>query len=222
MHLLFLGTSSVEAIPREDCDCPQCLSKDNKDKRLRSSILIERSILVDACPDITKQINAAQIKKLEAVLITHEHHDHVGGIKDLLKIRPDIRIIRLKPGQHFKLLGIEFFAFKVKHSKLLETVGLVINNVLYLPDVADLIWAEPYIKEAKIAILDGSVWGRDFGGHLSMNEIIRLTKNYTKIRKIYFTHNGHIHKPYKELSKLIKELGDERFNLAYDGLELNI
>jgi len=222
MQIVFLGTSSAEAMPREGCDCWQCLSKDKKDKRLRSSLLIERKILIDAGPDIIKQLTHNQIKKLEAVLITHDHQDHVGGIKDLLKIRPEMRVIRLKPGQHFKLLGIDFFAFKVKHSKLVETVGLAVNNLLYLPDVAELTWAEQYIREAKIAVLDGSVWGRDFGGHMAMNEIISQTKNYKSIKKIYFTHNGHTHKTHSDLNKLVKTLGDERFSLAYDGLELEV
>lgn len=221
----FLGTSSGEAIPRVSdgvCDCPQCLSKDKKDKRLRSAILVNSKILIDAGPDITKQITKEQIKSLDAVLITHEHADHVGGLKDLLRIEKNIRIIKLSAGQHFKLLGIDFHAFKVRHSNLIPTVGVEIDNCVYIPDYADLDYTKQYLKDTKIAILDGSSLNRNFGGHLSMNESIALTKPMNNLKSIYFTHNGHTHKPHKEMEALVQQLGDERFHLAFDGLKIEI
>ncbi|OGD56405.1 hypothetical protein A2V71_04710 [Candidatus Berkelbacteria bacterium RBG_13_40_8] len=222
MLIKFLGTSSGESIPRADCDCRQCKSVDKKDKRLRPVILINKKILIDAGPDILKQLHQNQINALEAVLITHDHQDHIGGLKDLLRARRDIRIIRLKPGQHFKLLGIDFYAFKVKHSNLVPTVGVEINQGVYIPDISDLDWAVKYIKESKAAILDGSVLGRNFGGHLSMNEIIGETKEMKNLKKIYFTHNGHTKKPHKEMQELVKKMGDKRFFIAYDGLEIKV
>jgi len=222
MLIKFLGTSSDEAIPRPDCNCPQCSSRDKKDKRLRSSLLIDRRILIDADPDIGSQLRPSQVRLLEAVLITHEHSDAVGGLKNLLRIRRDSRIIRLKPGQHFKLLGIDFYAFKVKHSKMITTVGIEIGPVVYLSDIADLDWAMKYLKESKIAIIDGSMLGRSFGGHLAINEIIGQTKPLKNLKKIYFTHNGHTRKPHKEMTKLIQQMGDKRYHVAYDRLEIKV
>jgi len=218
----FLGTSSGEALPRPDCDCAQCISPDKKDKRRRSSILINKKILIDAGPDIIKQLRKDQIANLELVLITHEHFDHTGGIKDLLKIKRDLEILRLKPGQHFKWQGIDFYAFKIKHSEMVVTVGIAIGSIIYIPDLADLVWAEKNLKDAKIAILDGSVLNRNFGGHLSINEIINQTKNLKNLKKIYFTHNGHTHHPHQKMVKLVQALGGRRFTLAYDKLELKI
>lgn len=222
MDIKFLGTSSVEAIPRKDCDCPQCTSKDRKDKRLRSALLVDKKILIDAGPDISKQLHSNQIKPLEAVLITHEHSDAVGGLKDLLRVRPDLRIIRLKPGQHFKLIGIDFYAFKVKHSKMITTVGIEIGPIVYLSDIADLDWAYKYLKESKVAILDGSVLGRSFGGHLSVNELVGETKPIKNLKTIIFTHNGHTRKTHKEMTELVQQMGDNRYHIAFDGLELEI
>ena len=75
MLIKFLGTSSAESLPRAECNCDQCSSKDKKDKRSRSSILINKKILIDANPDIGRQLRPSQVKSLEAVLITHEHQD---------------------------------------------------------------------------------------------------------------------------------------------------
>lgn len=226
--LKFLGTSSVEVIPRDD-NCPQCISADPKDKRLRSSILINKKILVDAGPDVLKQLRHSQIENLEFVLITHDHNDHTGGIKDLLKIRRDLEIMRLQPGQHFKWAGIDFYAFKVKHSSQVTTVGLEFGSaspaggpVIYIPDMANLDWAMKYLTESKIAILDGSVLNRNFGGHMALNEIIKEVKSLRNLQKIYFTHNGHTHQTHKDMVKLVKTLGDERFSLAFDGQELTV
>lgn len=223
MKIVFLGTSSGEAMPRETCDCLQCQSKNKKDKRLRSSILIEDKILIDAGPDILKQLNSDQINNLDTVIITHEHDDHIAGLKYLLRTRRDLRIIRMKPGQHFKLLGVDFFAFKVLHSKMAITIGLQINNnIVYMPDSSSLDLAIKYLQEANIAILDGSVLGRSFGGHLAINEIVADVKPLKNLKKIYFTHNGHTHKTHQEMVKLVQSLGDARFTLAYDGLELKV
>jgi phosphoribosyl 1,2-cyclic phosphate phosphodiesterase len=216
----FLGTSSTEAIPREGCECPQCASSDRADKRLRSSILINKKILIDATPDVLAQLKPSQILNLDSLIITHEHDDHVGGLKHILRANRNIRIIRIKPGQHFKLFGIEFYAFKVEHSKVLPTVGLVIDDFIYIPDSASLASAMKYLKDVKYAILDGSSLGRSFGGHLSVNEIISTVKPLKNLEKIYFTHNGHTKKTHQEMSEIVEQLGDKRFSIAYDGFEL--
>lgn len=221
LHIKFLGTSSAETLPRDD-ECPQCLSKNKKDIRRRSSILINNKILIDAGPDIVQELSPQEIKNLEAILITHEHNDHVGGLKDILKIDRNARIIKLISGQHFKLLGIDFHAFKVRHSNLIPTVGIEIDNALYIPDYADLDWAMQYLESATVAILDGSSLNRSFSGHLSINESVAKTKPLKNLKKIYFTHNGHTHSPHRELQTLIQNIGDKRYHLAYDGLELNI
>lgn len=218
----FLGTSNGLSLPRPDCDCEQCLSKDAKDKRLRSSLLINKKVLVDASPDVLKQLRKTQIENLELVLITHDHVDHDGGVKDLLKINRNLEIIRLKPGQHFKYEAVEFYAFKVKHSSVITTVGIEINSLIYIPDFADLEWAEKYLKESKIAVLDGSNLNRSIEGHLAMNKSINFTKNLRNLRKIYFSHNGHTRTQHKEMVKNVKALGDDRYSLTYDGLELSI
>lgn len=86
MKLTFLGTGTSTGNPVLLCSCATCMSKDPKDKRLRASVLIEdqgTSILIDCGPDFRQQALRANIRQVNAVLITHEHYDHMGGLDDL-------------------------------------------------------------------------------------------------------------------------------------------
>lgn len=85
-HLTFLGTGTSTGVPQIGCNCDVCTSENPKDKRLRSSILIQinqTNILVDAGPDMRQQLLTHQINHLDGILITHEHYDHLGGIDDI-------------------------------------------------------------------------------------------------------------------------------------------
>lgn len=86
MKLTFLGTGTSTGVPSIACDCETCLSDDPRDKRLRVSILIEhreKRILVDTSIDFRQQALRANIRHLDAVLITHCHVDHVFGLDDI-------------------------------------------------------------------------------------------------------------------------------------------
>ena len=86
MKLTFLGTGTSTGVPSIACDCETCLSSDPRDKRLRVSILIEhrdKKILVDTSSDFRQQALRANIRHLDAVLITHCHVDHVFGLDDI-------------------------------------------------------------------------------------------------------------------------------------------
>lgn len=86
MKLTFLGTGTSTGVPSIGCECETCLSENQKDKRLRVSILIEhgdKKILVDTSSDFRQQALRAKINRLDAVLITHCHVDHVFGLDDI-------------------------------------------------------------------------------------------------------------------------------------------
>jgi phosphoribosyl 1,2-cyclic phosphate phosphodiesterase len=82
----FLGTGTSQGIPMIACNCSVCLSTDERDKRLRVSIHIEiggKSFIIDTGPDFRQQVLRAGIKRLDAVLFTHEHKDHTAGMDDV-------------------------------------------------------------------------------------------------------------------------------------------
>lgn len=86
MKIIFLGTGTSQGVPPIGCNSPVCLSNNPKDKRLRSSVLIQhegKNILIDSGPDFRYQILRAQIQQLDAIVFTHEHRDHTAGLDDI-------------------------------------------------------------------------------------------------------------------------------------------
>jgi phosphoribosyl 1,2-cyclic phosphate phosphodiesterase len=86
IKITFLGTGTSSGVPMIGCDCDVCISADKKDKRLRSSILVQSAtttIAVDAGPDFRYQMLRTKTKKLDAIVFTHSHKDHVAGLDDV-------------------------------------------------------------------------------------------------------------------------------------------
>ena len=85
-RLTFLGTGTSQGIPMIGCGCEVCKSQDPRDKRLRASVLVEHGglrVLVDAGPDFRYQMLRAGVSSLDAILLTHNHKDHTGGLDDI-------------------------------------------------------------------------------------------------------------------------------------------
>jgi phosphoribosyl 1,2-cyclic phosphate phosphodiesterase len=86
MKVTFLGTGTSQGVPVIGCACEVCRSMDYRDKRLRSSVLIEeagKNIVIDTGPDFRQQMLREQINKLDAVIYTHGHKDHIAGLDDV-------------------------------------------------------------------------------------------------------------------------------------------
>jgi phosphoribosyl 1,2-cyclic phosphate phosphodiesterase len=86
LKITFLGTGTSQGVPLIGCECAVCLSTDAKDKRLRSSVLVENNgdtIVIDSGPDFRQQMLREHVKKLDAVVFTHEHKDHIAGLDDV-------------------------------------------------------------------------------------------------------------------------------------------
>ena len=86
VRLTFFGTGTSQGIPIIGCRCPVCSSPDPRDKRFRSSALVQcegMNILIDAGPDFRSQMLRAGVGHLDAILLTHNHKDHTGGLDDV-------------------------------------------------------------------------------------------------------------------------------------------
>jgi phosphoribosyl 1,2-cyclic phosphate phosphodiesterase len=86
LKITFLGTGTSSGVPMIGCECEVCTSLDKKDNRLRSSILVQSpttTIVVDTGPDFRYQMLREKVKKVDAVLYTHPHKDHLAGLDDI-------------------------------------------------------------------------------------------------------------------------------------------
>ena len=86
IKITFLGTGTSGGVPMIGCGCYVCSSPEEKDKRLRSSILVQSkttTLVIDTTPDFRTQMLRANVKKLDAVIFTHPHKDHVAGLDDV-------------------------------------------------------------------------------------------------------------------------------------------
>jgi len=86
MEITLLGTGTSQGVPVIACQCEVCLSSDSRDNRLRSSAMIKvngKTIVIDAGPDFRQQMLREHVMDIDAILLTHEHKDHIGGLDDI-------------------------------------------------------------------------------------------------------------------------------------------
>jgi phosphoribosyl 1,2-cyclic phosphate phosphodiesterase len=86
VKITFLGTGTSQGVPVIACECDTCLSEDQHDKRLRTSLLLEKddtTLLFDAGPDFRQQMLREHVTRLDSIILTHEHKDHIAGLDDV-------------------------------------------------------------------------------------------------------------------------------------------
>ena len=138
MKLKFLGTGTSQGIPVIGSTHPVCLSTNPKDKRLRSSVMITddegKKILIDCGPDFRQQMLTNQESNVDALLITHEHNDHIIGLDDL---RPIIFQKRTAPLTYYTSMRLFFLLFGGNPIFVIEAedlLDLVTSQVCHLPE----------------------------------------------------------------------------------------
>lgn len=122
MKITFLGTGTSQGVPFIGCHCPVCTSTDNKDNRLRVSIWVEAgdtSIVIDSGPDFRYQMLRAGVEKLDAIIFTHGHKDHIAGMDD-------IRAYNYMTGKPVKV-----FATPETQDALRREYAYIFNNPTY-------------------------------------------------------------------------------------------
>lgn len=120
MKITFLGTGTSVGVPMIGCECATCRSKDPRDKRLRTGLLIERNgqrLIVDVSTDFRQQALRAHLTKLDALLITHCHADHVFGLDDIrpLNFRHGPLDVYASESTWRDLRRVFYYIFEAKH-----------------------------------------------------------------------------------------------------------
>lgn len=147
MKITLLGTGTSQGVPVIACNCNVCSSKNFKDKRLRSSVLVETKgqvIVIDTGPDFRQQMLRENVQKLDAILFTHHHKDHVAGMDDIrafnFKLRRDMDIYCNEATSH--ALHKEFpYVFTAKKYpgapsvkvNIINNETFLINNIIVIP-----------------------------------------------------------------------------------------
>jgi len=251
MRIRFLGTGTSTGVPEIGCRCKVCTSKDKRDKRLRSSILIKinnENLLIDCGPDFRQQMLGLPFEKLDAVLLTHEHYDHVGGLDDLRPFNKlgDIDIYAEKRVTDILLSRIPYCFAENKYP---GTPNILLNEIenkpFYINDIeinpirlmhyklpifgyriGDFAYLTdlktiPEEEYEKLKNLDVLVMNAlRISEHISHQNLEQALENAARIgaKRTYFTHLSHQMGLHAEVQKM---LPDGVF-LSYDGLEVEI
>lgn len=247
-RLTFLGTGTSTGIPLIGCGCPTCQSSDPHDKRLRASVLIEtatETLLIDAGPDLRQQLLRHPVQRIDGVLLTHEHYDHIGGLDDIRPFGsidvyaeanvlssiqrnmpycfakhqyPGIPKLRLHTitTSGFTIGTTRIQPIRAMHARL-AVLGFRVGKVAYLTDVKTIPEESmPLLQDLDILVLD-ALRHEQHIAHLSLDEAVQLA-NRIGARQTFFTHFSHDIGKHKIVSLILQE---NQF-LAYDGLTLQL
>lgn len=231
MRITFLGTGTSQGVPVIACECVVCKSGDRHDKRLRVSVLIEidgKALIIDTGPDFRYQMLRAGVKKLDAVLYTHEHKDHVAGLDDV------------RAFNHIQNSEIDIYAHKRVQNALKQEFHYVFSGQNY-PGIPKLklnnIEEGKHFQVAGIEIMPISVMHYllpvfgfrigDFTYITDANMIISEEKNKIKGSKILVINalqrEKHVsHFTYDEAIELATEIGAEKTYLTHVSHKLGL
>ncbi len=252
MKITFLGTGTSQGVPVIGCDCEVCVSTDARDNRLRTSAMVEvddKTIIIDAGPDFRQQLLRAKVTDVAAILMTHEHNDHIIGMDD-------VRPLNFKHKKHMPVYAEERvqrelkgrFAYVFADNPYPGSPRLVLKDI----DKDQLINVEG-IEILPIRAMHGQlpVFGFRFGDFTYLTDIKTISEEEldkvkgTKILALDALHHSvhHSHLNLEEALALIEIIKPEQaylihishrmglaeavnktlpkgVELAYDGLEL--
>jgi phosphoribosyl 1,2-cyclic phosphate phosphodiesterase len=204
LKITFLGTGTSGGVPMIACECEVCKSNSLKDKRFRSSILIESNtttIVIDTTPDFRSQMLRQEVKKLDAVLFTHSHKDHLAGLDDI------------KAFNYFHQQPMKIYATAITQQAIKQEFSYIFSAEKYpgVPDVELCEITEEPFSVGDIPVIPIKVW------HLKMPVLGFRFGNFTYItdaNRIELTEQEKIKgSQHLVLNALRKEKHISHFNL---------
>lgn len=247
MNITILGSGSPEGMPILTCDCKYC---EDSNARTRPSVLIQSdmNILFDTSIDIRQQLLNKNIKKIDAIFITHEHFDHFAGLQDLEQLNwvnkanftvyvsdhvneylqknfPWIRLKRKITDKTIKIGDLDITPIKINHG--IKTLGFIITKgdkkVVYIPDCKSIPEESlSYTKDASVLIFDGQyILGKyiEDDDHAGGKELLKIIADIHAKENYLIAFSEHW---YKKSAKEAEEELPENVHIAFDGLKISI
>jgi len=249
LNIQFLGTGAAEGIPSIGCACPRCQvarEEGGHNVRKRASLLVQAAahrILLDTPPEISTLLNRADVFDLSAILLSHEHFDHIGGLIEFeywnrvlpifagydvlpqLRLTPRLQERALLSGfyphtrLHFGDLSV--MPFKVIHHVpcygfAFEMTG---TRILHFSDSgAELSNLHRHLaKEADVVIFHTPTF-EAHRSHTSVQDVISLVQDWS-VQRAVITHINHDNLSHEEL---VEKLAPYGITVAYDGLTMEV
>ena len=230
MKVRIIGSGTSTGVPQIGCTCAVCTSADPKDNRLRASAIVETEdarILIDCGPDFREQVLHLPFEKIDGVLITHEHYDHVGGLDDLRPFCqfgsvvehsypgvPNIPLQEIVAGQPFYINHTEVLPLRVMHGRL-PILGYRIGKLGYITDMLTMP-EESYEQLAGVDVLIvNALRIAPHPTHQNLEAALAVARRI-QAKKTYFIHMSHDMGLHAEAERRLPE----NIHLAFDGLEI--
>ena len=247
MQITILGSGTSTGVPYLNCPCEVCRSADPHDARLRCSARIDtegKTLLIDCGPDFRQQMLRHPTPQIDAVLITHEHYDHVAGIDDLrpfgqVGIYAEDRVCQAirrnlpycfaqthYPGTPqlelhtigtapFDVAGVSIQPIRCYHAKL-PILGYRIGSMAYLTDISGIDADQlPLLQNLDVLVVDALRQTPHFS-HFMLSEAQDFARQ-TGAQRIYFTHICH----QMGMHAAVQAHLPKGQYLCYDGMTIN-
>jgi len=236
-----LGTGDAAGCPKIGCECAACRDalRGGRSRRTRFSVLLRTRggvVLIDTSPDLREQLLRARIPKVDAVLWTHPHYDHYGGLPELFRVQRRVRcygthemkelventfsfmplrFTTFEPFEEIELFGLRIIPVPVHHPPLKEPCGfVVIDDDQKLVITGDTSIHIPegsleLMREPRLLIADAIHPTLNFNKHMNATEALGLGR-MLRAERVLLTHLSHLYPPHEQAIK--------RYPLAHDGM----